>query len=211
MSPLPPSCTIRALHAVDRLYSRCFHQIDVSGQQHVPRTGPAVIVSNHISSLDPVLIQSTLARPVVWMMAREYYDLPLLGPIFRILEVIPVARDGKDASALRAALRTLHNGRVLGIFPEGKIAKTRALNPFETGAALIASRGNACVHPVRIEGTPRGGTMAGVFTRPQSVRLHFAPPLAPPRDRSPATLAAATQAMRDAIQSAFQAKTPNGA
>ena len=207
MSPTPPhapSRTIRFLHAIDRLYSRGFHRVDVTGVQRVPRAGAGVIVANHISSLDPVLIQSTIARPVVWMMAAEYFALPYLGKVFELIDVIPVGRDGRDSSALRRALRALSDGRLLGIFPEGKIAKTRDLNSFETGAALIAVRGGAPVYPVRIEGTPRGGTMAGVFARPQHVRLHFAEPLTLPNDRTAAALQSATTAMQNAVATAFR-------
>jgi 1-acyl-sn-glycerol-3-phosphate acyltransferase len=186
-------------HGADRLYSRCFHHVDVHGVNRVPRRGPGLIVCNHLSSLDPVLLQSTISRPVIWMMAREYFELPFLGEIFRALEIIPVARDGKDSTALRAALRALASRRLLGIFPEGRLSKTSGLGTFETGAALIAVRSGATVFPVRLEGTTRGESMVGAFTRPQRVRLHYADPMTLKPDRSLAALEEATASIRATI------------
>jgi 1-acyl-sn-glycerol-3-phosphate acyltransferase len=196
---LPIPKAIRFLHAIDRLYSRGFHQVEVRGEQKIPRVGAGVIVANHISSLDPVLIQSAIARPVVWMMASEYVDVPGLRQLFNILEVIPVARNGKDSAALRAALRVLKQGKLLGIFPEGRISTTRSLGAFETGAAMIAIRAGATVYPVQIDGTPRRQGMTRVFAFPQCAKIYFAPPLVLPADRTPAGLESATDIIRRAI------------
>jgi len=64
------------------------------------------------------------------MMAREYYDLRSLTWLYKIVEAIPVDRSGRDLSATRAALRALNEGRVVGIFPEGKIETSQDLLPF---------------------------------------------------------------------------------
>jgi 1-acyl-sn-glycerol-3-phosphate acyltransferase len=168
---------IRLMHGINRSFSRIYHHIDVSGLQAIPRTGPAIIMSNHISGLDPLLIQSVLHRPVIWMMAKEYYDIGPLRKLFETLQAIPVSRDGRDSTALRAALRTLDKGRLLGVFPEGRISTTPRLLPFQTGLAMIALRAKASIIPMHISGSTRGRSMALAFAVPQQVRLRFGPPI----------------------------------
>ena len=168
---------IRFLHGINRAYARIFHHVVVTGQQQVPKTGPAIILSNHISGLDPMMIQSALHRPVIWMMAREYYEIGPMRKIFQALNAIPVTRDGKDSTALRSALRALDAGRLLGVFPEGKIAINKRLLPFQTGVAMIALRAKVPILPLHLTGTTRGKSMARAFVFPQQVRLRFGTPI----------------------------------
>jgi 1-acyl-sn-glycerol-3-phosphate acyltransferase len=148
-------------------------------------------------------VQGVVHRPIVWMMAREYYELPVLGRVFRAIEAIPVSRDGKDSGALRAALRALDAGRILGVFPEGRIATTRGkLLPFETGAAMIAIRAGATVYPVHQRGTTFGQSMTAAVLRRQEVTLTFGPgiELASEFGRTK-QLEAPTARLREAVQS----------
>ena len=168
---------IKLLHATNRLLCRAYHRVDVVGRLDQPRVGPAVIVCNHFSSLDPLVIQSVFFRPIVWMVAREYTVGPGLQWLFDTLRAIPVSRDGKDSSALRAALRALSDGDVLGIFPEGRFTKTAEVLPFETGAAMIAMRANVPVIPIGQSGSARGRSMAGGVLLPQRVRTHVGEPI----------------------------------
>jgi 1-acyl-sn-glycerol-3-phosphate acyltransferase len=164
---------IRFLHGVNRLVSRAYHHVEVTGAASVPRRGPVVIVSNHISSLDPLLIQSVVQRPIIWMVAKEYVEIGPLRWLFRSIRSIPVSRDGRDSTALRAALRALSAGRVLGVFPEGRIAKTRQMLPLQTGAALLAIRAVAPVVPVYQFGTTFRQPMVRAILSPQHVRVRF--------------------------------------
>lgn len=171
------STKIRLLHAANRLLSRAYHHVDVIGPVSVPARGPAMIVSNHISSLDPLLIQAVVQRPIAWMVAKEYFNVPGLGWLFRTIRSIPVARDGRDSAAIRAAMRTLSEGRVLGVFPEGRIARTRDPIPLQTGAAMLAVRSGATVVPAFQWGTTFGASMLGAFCMPQRVSLRFGEPV----------------------------------
>ncbi len=169
---------MRVLHAVNRLLCRGYHHVNVAGGPlRVPRVGPMMIVSNHISGLDPLLIQSVIARPIVWMMAREYYQIAALKWVFESIRAIPVSRDGKDSTALRAALRALDNGCLLGLFPEGKISLTPEVQPFQTGAAMIALRSGVPVLPVYQTGTPRGQEIIEAVLLPQQVAIRFGRPI----------------------------------
>ncbi len=99
---------------------------------------------------------------------------------FKLIHAIPVERSGKELSATRAALRALQEGRVVGIFPEGRIERTRELMPFEAGVAMLASRSGADVYPAYLDGTQRAESdMLAAFTRRQSATLAFGRAIAP--------------------------------
>jgi 1-acyl-sn-glycerol-3-phosphate acyltransferase len=195
----PPSHLARFLYAINRVYSRGYHRLRVQTPPQLPETGAAILVSNHISGLDPLLLQSAIRRRVIWMMAAEYYDLPVIGTVFRAVQVIPVKRGARDTSATRAALRTLDQGEVLGIFPEGKIADSRDLLPFETGVAMMALRAGVPVCPAYMDGTNRGMEMLRAFSTPNEVRLRFGPPVALETPEPKPDLERATDKIRDSV------------
>lgn len=164
---------LKMLRAANVLFSRVYHELDVIAAPKLPRTGAGIVVCNHISGLDPALIQSVSPRLIVWMMAREFYDMPGMNTLFRQLHAIPVERSGKDLTATRKAMRALHDGHILGIFPEGRIALTRELLPFQTGAAMMAIRMNVPIYPAGLDGTQRNKPMLQACTRPQRARIAF--------------------------------------
>lgn len=166
---------IRLLQAVDVCFARIYHRVNVLAPQHLPKHGPAVLICNHISGLDPMLIQSVCPRLIVWMMAKEYYEIPGLRSVFKTVEAIPVERGGRDLAATRAALRALEAGRILGVFPEGKIETSRELLPFQTGVALMALKAGVPVYPAYLDGTQRGKTMVQAFLYPNVATLAFGP------------------------------------
>lgn len=166
---------IRFLQAVDVCYARIYHRVNVLAPQRLPKHGPAILICNHVSGLDPMLIQSVCPRLIVWMMAREYYEIRGLKTIFKTIEAIPVDRAGRDLAATRAALRALEAGRILGVFPEGKIEKSRQLLPFQTGVALMALKAKVPVYPAYLDGTQRGRPMSQAFLYPNVASLAFGP------------------------------------
>jgi 1-acyl-sn-glycerol-3-phosphate acyltransferase len=107
------------------------------------------------------------------MMAREYYQIKPLTWIFKTIEAIPVDRAGRDMAATRAALRALDQGRVLGVFPEGRIEQTRELLPFQTGVALMAIKTGVPVYPAYLDGTQRNKTMTRAFLARNRATLTF--------------------------------------
>jgi 1-acyl-sn-glycerol-3-phosphate acyltransferase len=111
------------------------------------------------------------------MMAREYYDIPHLTWFFKRVQAIPVQRSGRDSTATRAALRALSTGKVLGVFPEGKIETDHELLPFQTGVAMMAIKLGLAVYPAYIDGTQRGKEMLDAFSRPNDVYLSFGEPI----------------------------------
>jgi 1-acyl-sn-glycerol-3-phosphate acyltransferase len=191
----------RALEAGNRLFCRVYHRLELLSDNPLPKAGPGILVSNHVSGLDPLLIQSVARRVIIWMMAREFHEIPLLHPIFKTVQAIPVERSGRDTAATRAAFRALRDGRLLGIFPEGRIATSRRLLPFQTGAALLAMRAGVKLYPVWLDGTHRGPDMLRSFAFPHEARLAFGPPITPPaKDPNRDDLEATTDRLRSAIE-----------
>jgi 1-acyl-sn-glycerol-3-phosphate acyltransferase len=161
------------LRLADVLYGRIYHHVEVLAPCRLPRVGAGILICNHISGLDPVLVQAVCPRLIVWMMAAEYGQIAALRPIFAATRTIYVNRSGHDLAATRQALRVLHSGMILGLFPEGQIEKDRNLLPLQPGAAMLAQRAGVPIYPARIDGTSRGQEMPGVFLRRQEIRIHF--------------------------------------
>jgi 1-acyl-sn-glycerol-3-phosphate acyltransferase len=192
--------SVRLLGWANLAFTRLFHQVTIRRPSCLPRRGPAILVSNHVSGLDPLLIQSCCDRLVNFMMARVYYDLKGLNWVYRTVEAIPVERSGRDMAAMRGAIRALEQGNVLGVFPEGKISPTRELLPFQTGMALIAIRTGAPVYPVYVDGSQRGKEMVPAVLKPNRATLAFGPPVEFDRSStSRPALEAATEKIRSAI------------
>jgi 1-acyl-sn-glycerol-3-phosphate acyltransferase len=193
---------IRALHVLDKFVARVWHHTRLLAPPRLPVTGPAILVCNHTSGLDPLLIQSVVDRVIVWMMAKEFYDIKAMTWIFKKIHAIPVDRGTRDTASVRAALRALHDGRILGVFPEGRIETSRELLPFQTGVAMMAIKTGVPVHPVYLDGSQRGKSMLGAFVWPNWATLTFGPPVEFDRsNNSRENLERATTSIQAAVES----------
>jgi 1-acyl-sn-glycerol-3-phosphate acyltransferase len=134
-----------------------------------------IIIANHRGPVDPLLVWACMwnCRTVECMAAAEYFTIPGLAMFFRWLNAIPVARDGKDMVAMRTALRRLEEGKLVGVFPEGRINRGEGLLPGNPGIAFLALKSRAPVFPVYIENAPQGDGMVAQFWTFTRVKLHF--------------------------------------
>lgn len=152
------------LYFINTLVTRLLWRTTVSGRLPVELGQGAVIVSNHRSGIDPLLIQIATDRVVHWMVAREYIEHPAMAWAFRILQSIPVNRGGVDTAATKQAIRLASQGALVGNFPEGRInTSERLLLPGRPGAALIALKARVPVIPCYIVGSPYNGSALGPF------------------------------------------------
>jgi 1-acyl-sn-glycerol-3-phosphate acyltransferase len=207
--PLDPSnftrterhLTVRLLRSLNVLYARVWHRLEVVSPCSLPKSGPAILICNHTSGLDPSLLQSVCPRLIRWMMAKEFYDAPGARRIYRAIGAIPVARSGRDLAATRVALRALSNGHVLGVFPEGRIAPSRDLMPFQAGVALLAIKSGAPVYPARLDGSQRGPSMRRALRVRQHAVVGFGPEVVFDRSNTDRdSLDRATNAIQRAVQ-----------
>lgn len=168
---------------------RLVHRTRVRGREHIPRStspGPLIIIANHASGADPLLIQSACPFEIVWIMASDMAH-PVLAPLWSLTGVIRINRQSGTALALRQALIALQCGKVVGVFPEGRITRERCrLLPFHPGIALLARRSGAPVIPVLIERAPRSwSAWTDILTPSRSViRALPARPLAGASDQA---------------------------
>lgn len=154
-----------------------------------PEHGPAIIVANHCSPVDPMLLwtrhfaqfKKPRLRVIGFMMAKEYYESSrIVRWVSKVMESIPVERSGRDMAPIREALRRLQSGHLLGLFPEGRLnvkSPTEQLLPGGTGVAWLALRSGAPVIPVFIGNAPRCTSMIGMFLKPTRATLTYGPPI----------------------------------
>jgi 1-acyl-sn-glycerol-3-phosphate acyltransferase len=194
--------SIRTLHLADTIFARIYHHLTVLSPCRIPRSGPAILVCNHTSSIDPAFLQAVChQRLITWMMAKEYLEIKAMRWVFKEVGIIPVDRGSRDIGSLRAGMRALEAGRVLGIFPEGRIASTRELLPFQTGLALMAIKTKVPVYPAYLDGTQRNKGMLQACLQPNETILAFGPPVEFDRDEtSRESIEAGTLAIRTAIE-----------
>ena len=184
---------------------RLADEIIVEGMERIPRVGPAILVGNHISWLDPILLACWLTpstgRAINWMGKAEAMRWPLIGWFLRVNGVFGVRRGAADLEAFRLAERILSEGRILGIYPEGTRSPDGILRPFRDGAALLALRSGVPVLPVAVTGTDglwRKGSL--IPRRVPRVTLTIGEPVVIPRgEGSRPELSAVSGAIHDAV------------
>lgn len=121
--------------------SRMVYRFKVTGAEGIPLHGPAVLVANHVSFVDAVLLMAASPRPIRFLMDHRIFKVPVLGWLFRLARCIPIApqRENPDAyqRAFQEAAEVLREGELLGIFPEGGITPDGKLQPFKGGVIKI--------------------------------------------------------------------------
>jgi 1-acyl-sn-glycerol-3-phosphate acyltransferase len=173
------SFPIALFRALCWIYCRVVHRlrIEIPGRDSLPAEGGCIVVSNHRSGLDPVVLSMTTQRRIRFLMAREYYAIPILRGLFRVLRAIPVNRDGNDLAAMKVAIRGLKDGDVIGIFPQGGIRVAGPVTDGKNGIALLALRTGVPVVPMYVDGSRNTPSMARAFLIPSRTVVRAASPL----------------------------------
>ncbi len=165
---------------------------------HIPLTGPALLVSNHVSFVDALIISAASPRPIRFVMDHRIFNLPILNFVFRTARAIPIAPARQDPATLKRAYDAiadaLHNDELVCIFPEGEITSTGEINHFKKGVERIVRRTPVNVVPLALRGvwgtffSRKGGrAMSGWPTRLWSkIAVACGTPLAPQAVSAPA-------------------------
>ena len=169
---------INWVDGLNRILCRYVHGLDDKNKILLPVTGPAIVVANHISGLDPFLLIAACKRPLRFLIAREEYERPVLNWLFRASGCIPVDRTGRPEKALREALHALQEGEVVALFPHGRILLDKELpHKIKGGVARLAIWSEATIYPVRIDGVGGEGHVALAPIIPSKVTLSMGTPL----------------------------------
>ena len=131
---------LSVLHGLTIAYCGLWHRLKTNGWAPLPETGPAILIANHTCGIDHLILQAGCRRVLGFMIAREYYEWRKISYFCKLVDCIPVNRDGRDLQATRTALRALEAGRVLPIFPEGKVTPASGAVLGEMRPALRSSR-----------------------------------------------------------------------
>jgi 1-acyl-sn-glycerol-3-phosphate acyltransferase len=132
------------------------YRVQVRGLEHIPERGAALIVCNHVSFMDPLVIGGTVRRPVRFVMDHNIFKVPVMNFIFRTARAIPIAPAREDPNALQRAFdridAELAEGEVVCIFPEGKLTRDGEINEFKKGVEKILERRPVPVIPMALRG-----------------------------------------------------------
>lgn len=145
----------RLLQAGFNGFTRVICRPHIIGLGNVPKTGPVLIVSNHASWYDPLLLGAILPRRTWFFTKSELFDWPVIGGVARLTGQIAVRRGESDRGALLQALKYLEAGRPLLIFPEGTVERQGKLLRPQAGSAMLALRSGVPILPVGLVGTRR--------------------------------------------------------
>ena len=176
----PPRETIpfKLAQAFCRVFTSVYFDLRVWGVEHVPRAGGVLLVSNHQSYLDPVLLGTRLPRSLSYMAKSELFQV---NPVFtwgiRSLGAFPVRQTGSAAGAIKESVERLQSGHALNIFPEGSRTETGEIGPIEKGVALVIRKAKVPVVPVAIDGSFEAWEKGRKLFRSYPIRLMYGLPM----------------------------------
>jgi 1-acyl-sn-glycerol-3-phosphate acyltransferase len=132
------------------------YRVRADGVQQIPEDGPALLVCNHVSFMDPLLLMANLRRPTRFVMYYKIFNIPLLSFVFRTAKAIPIAGYKEDPAVLQQAYdaidEALAAGEVVCIFPEGGLTGDGEIAPFRPGVEKILARRPVPVVPMALRG-----------------------------------------------------------
>ncbi len=181
------------LRFVAWVLSHVAYRFRIRGDENIPLAGPAILVCNHVSFVDAVLLMAASPRPIRFVMDHRIFKVPVLGTLFRLAKAIPIAPRAQDPAAYEAAFeaaaQVLRDGDLLGIFPEGGITRDGELQQFKGGVMKILERQPVPVIPMALTNlwgsffsrVEQGGAMVRPFRRGlfNRVGLNVGPAVAP--------------------------------
>lgn len=174
---MPPfaAVAIRSLHATLLVASR----LQIIGRECVLPRGPLIVVSNHMSYLDPPLMSLAITRPITFLAKEGVFYNPMGYLLARGWGAVPTERGGPgDLPALRHAIRVLEQDGVVGLFPEGTRDRGELIEA-KAGVVLLATKTQAPILPMAITGTEKVRNLLGVFSYPH-IRVTIGQPFTLP-------------------------------
>lgn len=178
------------LRFVAAALTRLVYRLRVFGAEQIPACGPALLISNHVSWADAVILMAAVHRPVRFLMDKALYQNKGLHWLFRVVKAIPISQTASPKSifeSIEQARRTLQNGELVCVFPEGGITRTGQMNRFRPGFEKITEGLNVPVIPIYLGGI-WGSILSHYYGRllstwpkklPHPVQVHFGKPLPP--------------------------------
>jgi len=156
-----------------KVYARLIMRVEVKGVENIPESGPLVVMSNHISYLDPPLIGSIIPQKVHYMAKAELFENRIVGAFLKKLGAFPLKRGTGDSRAFRKAIKILRNDQVLGIFPEGTRYPEGSPGEPHSGSVMLAIMAKSPILPIGIKNIKRKGRTKVIIGEPLVLEEYF--------------------------------------
>ena len=173
--------------------------LTVTGQQHVPASGPVILAPNHRSDIDPVVMAAAMPRRCRFLAAAELLTRPVLGAVIRHFRAVPITRGRFDRAAIEGCLRCLERGEALVVFPEGHIGADGRPQPAHDGLAFLAMRARVPIIPVGISGTHEVWPSGTRVPRRGKITVHIGQAIVPSTAKTRRDQSALTACVIEAI------------
>lgn len=138
------------------IITKMIYRVKVEGHENIPHDGPAVIICNHVTFIDWLVISASIRRPLRFVMHYEFFQMPIMNFFFKSAKVIPIAGAKEDpemmARAFESIAATLADNEIVCIFPEGAITRNGELSPFRPGIEKVIARSPVPVIPMALKG-----------------------------------------------------------
>lgn len=165
------------LRALMTPFAHTVARLEVVGKEHIPPTGPFILVANHQSVLDPILVQVVCPRPLHTLTKSTQFAGRFMGWVMPRVNAIPTRRYRIDPQAVRVVLRRLSAGEGVGIYPEGERSWDATLQPFRRGTIRLLLKAGVPVIPCGVTGSYDVWPRWSRTIRRRSVRVEFGPAL----------------------------------
>lgn len=159
--------------------------LEVKGREKAPPEGSLIVVSNHASYWDPMVLGPALDRPLHYMARKTLFDKPVFGWLIRQVNAFPLNREGDSREALRAFGELLAQGEAVVLFPEGTRSKDGSLGEIKTGVGMLAVRNQAKVLPGYIWGTYQSWPRGQKYPKRHHLKAFFGDPIEPMLEGEP--------------------------
>jgi 1-acyl-sn-glycerol-3-phosphate acyltransferase len=167
----------KLLHWPFRVFCHSWIRLQVRGLERISSRSGGLLLVNHQSFLDPLLVAVMMTRPVSFLARDSLFKVPVIGWILRNTHVIPISRESARGGSIRTALERLQQGFLVGMFPEGTRSSGMDVRAFRPGFLAVARRTELPIHPVGIAGADRVLPRGAWFLRPGRIRVVIGPPL----------------------------------
>jgi 1-acyl-sn-glycerol-3-phosphate acyltransferase len=163
--------------ALCRIWTTRYFDLKIYGARHIPPTGGVLIVSNHQSFLDPVLLAVQLKRPMSYLARATLFKNPFFSWLITSLNAVPVRRGEGDIGAVKETIRRLEEGHMLALFPEGTRSTNGEMKPLEAGVALVIRRANVAIVPAVVHGSYDAWPKGEKLPHAHPIRVLYGPPI----------------------------------
>ena len=162
-----------------RIFFALWLRYRARGLEHIPAAGGGLVLANHQSYLDPLLVGLPLSRPISFLARDNLFRIPVIGLILKNTYVKPINRENASTASIRETVQRAEQGFLCGIFPEGTRSESNEMGEFKPGFIALARRLELPIYPVGIAGTHLALGRGSCLLKPYRVRVVFGPPILP--------------------------------